>query len=256
VSRSPLPYDTDFAAELTRELWDKIMAGAPTGARPRKAATLILVDRSGHEPKVLLGKRHSGHKFMPGRYVFPGGRVEPVDRRMGFAGALDSRTELGLMACLRSGTQSGARALALAAIRETFEETGLLIGEKASSALPAPAGAWSEFVAQGVMPALDHIHFVGRAITPPRNRMRFDTFFLAADASGVAGRVEGKVHAAAELVDLVWAGIPEALASMGLVPITKVMLRELANRLALDLDRAAPTPVYATGRRGWERGVV
>src|SRR5437588_10127129 len=57
--------------------------------RPKDAATLILVDRTGPEPKVLLGKRHMRHKFMPGRYVFPGGRVDPVDRRMPVARELD-----------------------------------------------------------------------------------------------------------------------------------------------------------------------
>jgi len=44
--------------------------------RPKDAATLILVDRGGRVPKVLLGKRHQGHKFMPGKFVFPGGRVD------------------------------------------------------------------------------------------------------------------------------------------------------------------------------------
>ena len=55
--------------------------------RPKDAATLILVDRSGPAPKVLLGKRHARHKFMPGRYVFPGGRVDPDDRLMPVAHA-------------------------------------------------------------------------------------------------------------------------------------------------------------------------
>ena len=50
--------------------------------RPRDAATLILVDRSGRVPKVLLGKRHLRHKFMPGKFVFPGGGVDPTDKRM------------------------------------------------------------------------------------------------------------------------------------------------------------------------------
>ena len=53
--------------------------------RPKDAATLILLDRSGRVPKVLLGKRHHGHKFMPGKFVFPGGGLEPADRRMGVA---------------------------------------------------------------------------------------------------------------------------------------------------------------------------
>src|SRR5207244_7785178 len=65
--------------------------------RPKDAATLILVDRGGLVPKVLLGKRHQRHKFMPGRYVFPGGRVDPVDRRMPVARPLDSHAQAHLM---------------------------------------------------------------------------------------------------------------------------------------------------------------
>ena len=61
--------------------------------RPRDAATLIIVDREGPEPRVLMGRRHEGHKFMPGKFVFPGGRVEPEDRRMAAAGALDPYVE-------------------------------------------------------------------------------------------------------------------------------------------------------------------
>jgi hypothetical protein len=44
--------------------------------RPKDAATLILIDRSGDKPKVLVGKRHDKVVFMPGKYVFPGGRVD------------------------------------------------------------------------------------------------------------------------------------------------------------------------------------
>ena len=50
--------------------------------RPKLAATLILLDRSGDIPKVLMGKRHAGHKFMAGKFVFPGGRIEAADRKM------------------------------------------------------------------------------------------------------------------------------------------------------------------------------
>ena len=52
--------------------------------RPKDAATLILIDRSGSVPKVLLGKRHARHKFMPGKFVFPGGGVDPTDKRRGW----------------------------------------------------------------------------------------------------------------------------------------------------------------------------
>src|SRR5580692_6815197 len=67
------------------------------GVKIRDAATMLLVDRTGHVPKVLLGRRHHGHKFMPGKYVFPGGRVELTDRRMSAATPLDRRVEARLM---------------------------------------------------------------------------------------------------------------------------------------------------------------
>jgi 8-oxo-dGTP pyrophosphatase MutT (NUDIX family) len=97
--------------------------------RPRDAAALILLDGMGRKtPKVLLGKRHPALKFMPNKYVFPGGRLEPGDRRMNIAGPLDARVEARLLKG-RAGSDPGfARALALAAIRETFEETGHVVG--------------------------------------------------------------------------------------------------------------------------------
>src|SRR5262245_49719404 len=65
--------------------------------RPKDAATLILVDRSGRVPKVLLGKRHARHKFMPGKFVFPGGRVDPGDKRMPVAHPLDPHAQAHLL---------------------------------------------------------------------------------------------------------------------------------------------------------------
>src|SRR6476660_8306820 len=90
--------------------------------RPKDAATLILIDRSGRVPKVLLGKRHVRHKFMPGKFVFPGGGVDPSDKRMPVATPLEPHTEARLFRRFHHGSPVRARALALAAIRETFEE--------------------------------------------------------------------------------------------------------------------------------------
>ena len=251
-----LPHPQDFAAELTRELFARISAQPVTGARPRPAATLIIVDRSGPVPKVLMGKRHEGHKFMPGKFVFPGGRIEPADRRMNITGVLDPVTEQKLMQCLRDPSPSGARAIALASIRETFEETGILIGD-AEVGAPAdpPSGAWREFAAHNVFPSLEGIHFIGRAITPPRNKMRFDAHFLAADAGSIAHRVDGVIGPDSELVELRWVAIAEAL-DMGLVAITRVMLRELENRVALGMSRYLPVPCYRFGRNGWIRSEI
>jgi len=102
----------------------------PKAMRPRDAATLIIVERARGKTRVLMGKRHAGHKFMPGKFVFPGGAVEPSDRRMSVAGALDEIVEAKLLARTRHTSHDYARGLALAAIRETFEETGLALGVK------------------------------------------------------------------------------------------------------------------------------
>src|SRR3954469_1204531 len=83
---------------------------------PRDAATLMLIDRAGPVPKVLLGKRHHGHKFMPGKYVFPGGGLEPADKRVPVAHGLDPHAEASLMREMKHPSSLKARALALAAI--------------------------------------------------------------------------------------------------------------------------------------------
>src|SRR5207253_8836417 len=109
--------------------------------KPRDAATLILIDRSGPAPKVLLGKRHAGLKFMAGKFVFPGGRMEPGDRKMPVASELDTQAGARLMRGVQRPSRSKARASALAAIRETYEETGLLLGKRVDAVPPVPEGA-------------------------------------------------------------------------------------------------------------------
>jgi len=213
--------------------------------RPRDAATLILVERSAQGPaRVLMGKRHAGHRFMPGKFVFPGGRVEPEDRRMAAAGSLDPHVEEKLNARVRRPSPNFARALALAAIRETFEETGLAIGVLSSSAPERPPpGAWTRFAATGVRPSLDAIDFLARAITPPGRSRRFDARFLIVDARFVAKRVDGAIHPEAELVELVWTPLDEAR-NLDLPTITHSALDDLAQALAGGLERSRPRPFY------------
>src|SRR6185312_13702741 len=98
-------------------------------SEPRDAATLILIDRSGPAPKVLLGRRHAGHKFLPGKFVFPGGRIEAGDGAMAAVSELHPEAEAKLRVRVADATPP-PRAFALATVRETFEETGLLLGAK------------------------------------------------------------------------------------------------------------------------------
>src|SRR5262249_60548935 len=92
--------------------------------RPKDAATLILVDRSGPIPKVLLGKRHERHRFMPGKFVFPGGGVDPADKLMPVARELDTLAEARLIRRFHKASATAARALPLLAIREPCHEAG------------------------------------------------------------------------------------------------------------------------------------
>ena len=219
-------------------------APKPRALRPRDAATLIIVERGRGKIRVLMGKRHEGHKFMPGKFVFPGGAVEPGDRRMTVAGALDAAVEAKLLAGTRRTSPEFARALALAAIRETFEETGLALGVTDRGAPESPpAGAWTRFAATGVFPTLEGIDFLARAITPPGRVRRFDARFFVAEATLIAHRAEGAVHPDAELVELTWIPIEEAL-ELEIPRITRVILGDLAELGSTPPDRFRARPFY------------
>jgi|SRR5271166_6546053 len=218
--------------------------GKRRSLRPRDAATLIVLDRSASPPRVLMGKRHAGHAFMPGKFVFPGGRVEPADGRMAAVADLHPEVEEKLNARVRRPSPKFARAIALAAVRETFEETGLVIG-LAGSAPPKkpPPGAWARFAATGVSPALDGLDFIARAITPPGRPRRFDARFLSVDAGLIAERVDGVVHPEAELVDLVWVPLDKAR-ELDLPQITRLALDDLSEALAHGFEKTRPRPFY------------
>jgi 8-oxo-dGTP pyrophosphatase MutT (NUDIX family) len=222
---------------------------------PLDAATLILIDRSGAVPTVLLGRRHHGHKFMPGKFVFPGGRVEPADRRMPVAADLHPAAEARLMRAAARPSPAKARGLALAAIRETFEETGLLLGRKQSRPATAPNADWAGYAAAGFLPDLASMHFIARAITPPRRIRRFDSRFFAADAGAIAYRVEGIVGPDAELVELVWVPLAEAK-RLDMPMITEIVLEELDTRIAAGFDHDQPVPFYRTIRGNFLRELL
>ncbi len=199
--------------------------------RPVDAATLILVDRSSPAPKVLVGKRHDKVVFMPGKFVFPGGRVDKADSRVAVAAPIPKALEANLLKGRPKITPSRARSLAVAAIREACEETGLCLGRKGDGEAPALKGPWQPFAEAGLLPDPSGLFLIARAITPPGRIRRFDTRFFAADASAIAHRVEGVIHADAELVELVWVELgSKPLADLH--PMTKNVLNELEKRLA------------------------
>jgi 8-oxo-dGTP pyrophosphatase MutT (NUDIX family) len=210
--------------------------------RPRDAATLILLGNSDAGVTVLMGRRHRRHAFMPGKFVFPGGRTDPADSRIAAASELHPDEAAKLSGSRRPVSAARARAIALSAVRETYEEAGLLIGTR--GAFATRAAGWQGFVEHGVQPSLDRLRLVARAITPPGRVRRYDTRFLAAWRSDVAVALpEG--GPTDELEELVW--LPIAQAKDADIPsITRTVLGELEKRLETDpvLHPGGAVPFY------------
>src|SRR6516164_8944554 len=114
-------------------------------ARPRDAASLILLRGEGRTLEVLAGRRPLNVKFMPGVYVFPGGAIDPPDR---IAWSVESGAE-----ALSARLACSARA----ALRETWEEAGVLVG-RAGGPPPREAATWpieQAYLGRGLMAAMD-----------------------------------------------------------------------------------------------------
>ena len=234
---------SNIAHKLTERMTNQERDQSFPDSEPRNAATLMLIDRSGAVPKVLLGRRHHSHKFMPGKFVFPGGRIEDLDRAMPALSELHPDTEKKLLQRVPQPSAGFARGLALAALRETAEETGLLLGEMGNTPPETPGEIWTEFAKANVYPDLGSLHFIARACTPPRRPKRFDTRFFTADASAVAHTIEGVVGPDSELVELTWVPIEEA-AHLDMPTITGVVLEELLARVAAGMAHDLPVPFY------------
>jgi 8-oxo-dGTP pyrophosphatase MutT (NUDIX family) len=211
--------------------------------RPRDAATLIVLRRDGPKLRVLMGRRHGGHSFMPDKWVFPGGRIDPSDFRAPVAAEL--RPEVAEALARAGGLPRRTRALALAAIRETFEETGLLLAQPGDHHRVV-AGPWRDFLAQGVLPDLSAVNFIARAVTPPMVPKRFDARFFMADAERLVS-LERQADCG-ELDEIAWFELEDALA-LDLPTVTEMVLKEIPLRLA-DAGRPIPDWRMRRGKRG------
>ena len=255
MTDDPPSTPTDSGADRTDRLTNATRDQSFAYSRPRDAATLILIDRGHAVPKVLLGRRHERHRFMPGKFVFPGGRVELADRLMPVAAPLHASDTARLMRGVQRPSAGKAAAFALAAIRETYEETGLMLGAKTGERTAAPAADWQAFAEAGVLPDLSAVHFVARAITPPRRPRRFDSRFFAAEFSAVVHRANGFVGPQAEFVELVWLPITEAR-RLDIPSITAVALEELQERILTGMSHDHPVPFYHMVKKRFVRELL
>ena len=236
MSAPPEPVDSD------RDQRDAPRVGGRQA--PKDAATLILTRRREGRHQVLMGRRAPGHVFMASKWVFPGGRIDRADFTAASA-AEPTPAVMGRLAMEMPARR--ARALALTAVRETFEETGLLLASPAPAA--SVAGPWREFRAVGALPDLAALSYIARAITPPGRSRRFDARFFMAPAEALLH--PEPTAGSGELDEIAWLNLDETR-GLDLPAITRFVLGEVGERLAAP-DRPLPFVRMVRGEHVVER---
>ena len=221
---------------------------AKRAVRPRDAATLVLLRRFRDKTTVLMGLRHGKHKFMPDQWVFPGGRVDRADGYATAASELRAHVNRSLS---KTASAHRARALAMAAVRETFEETGLILGQPLKTPPRKASPTWAPFYRAGFAPALDSLEYVYRAVTPPIRPIRFNARFFLADGTNLHGKLQGD----GELLNLAWLPIPKAI-ELPTPPLQQIVLEALPGLLdeegRVRRQRRVPVRIMRHGERRLE----
>ncbi len=169
---------------------------------------------------------------MPGKFVFPGGRTEAADGRIPAIAELAEADQTKLLGGMgsRSSLQR-CRALALSAIRETYEEAGLFLGRKHISVPSIAHPDWTAFVERNIVPDLSALRYFARATTPPGGSRRFDTRFFLAFRDSVADSLPEATGPSQELEELCWLPFTEAT-QLDIPEITRLIIREAEAVLA------------------------
>lgn len=201
----------------------------------RDAATVIAIRDRQTTPRILMGQRGAKAAFMPSKFVFPGGAVDVGDTAIAAARPLP---ELCRRRLAEDTETDLSHALGIAAIREMWEETGMILGQKGVWA-ETPPQDWLDFAATGHVPDMAALQFVFRAITPPGRPRRFDARFFLVDASDIASDLDDFSAASDELSHLQWIGLDD-IRSLDMPFITEVVLSEIAARVS---DTAPPKSV-------------
>lgn len=213
--------------------------------RPRDSASLVLFDRSGDDVRFLMGLRGERHTFMPGHLVFPGGRLEPSDLRLSERFTLSAEAEARLMASTHGLFRAHrATALALTAIRETYEETGVFLASPGF--FSDFAEPWYEFSGRALRPAPEVLTPIARAVTPHWFPQRYDTRFFLADRAHVAGEADLDERPSDEFDEVCWVSQQEANERFTLAPITGALLAHALTRIreGTAADAAQPMPFF------------
>ncbi|MCR9125161.1 MAG: NUDIX hydrolase [Rhodobacteraceae bacterium] len=193
----------------------------------RNAATVIVLRDRDQSPAILMGQRGAKAAFMPNKFVFPGGALDPEDASVPLARPVPAPCFTRLADDSEPDLQT---ALGAAAVRELWEETGLVLGQPGVWPGNAPVD-WHGFAATGHLPDAGALQFVFRALTPPGRPRRFDARFFLVDAAEIRGDPDDFTHASDELSHLQWIPLRDAR-RFDLPFITEVVLAEVAARAA------------------------
>lgn len=168
--------------------------------KPRDAASLLLYRQQEDQYEVLVGRRPSKSSFMPDVYVFPGGAVDPVDARAKPAEPMDASFAQHMAV---GNSQARAQTIAMAAVRETFEETGVSI-TKAGHPGAVKDNTWQALASNGLSADLSVLKYFARATTPADQPMRFHARFFVCNSLEVKGLDTNQLRQNDELLDLRW----------------------------------------------------
>jgi 8-oxo-dGTP pyrophosphatase MutT (NUDIX family) len=257
---------------------DKVRAGDFHPAATRPAATVLLVRDAADGPEMLLLRRHGRSGFAAGAWVFPGGVVDAADRDAGLADRMDGPTPMQWAERLGVSDPAEAMGFVVAAVREAFEETGILLARVADDATN-PGGAREGLdiarralladvvdlrqvlATRNLRMGADRLLYLAHWITPEPEPRRYDTrFFLArVDADAVCTPHE------AEMTESVWLTARGAVhffesGSLKMLPPTVHTLRRLAGFGSVDEIFAAladaPVPAILPVMRVRDDGVA
>lgn len=195
----------------------------------RDASTVIVMRDKATRPRILMGQRGAKAAFMPNKFVFPGGAVDKGDAQIPLANPLADSCRARLA---EDAARDMSGALAAAAIRELWEETGQILGQMAAWTDPVPDD-WVDFANRGYLPDASALSFVFRAITPPGRPRRFDARFFLVDADALASDPDDFDAACDELSHLQWVPVDE-VRKLDMPFITEVVLAEIAARATDD----------------------
>lgn len=204
----------------------------------RNAATVIVLRDRHTAPRILMGQRGAKAVFMPNKFVFPGGAVDAEDADVALSAPLPDTCAMRLS---EDSDAALTHALAVAAIRELWEETGLILGQPGSWLGDVPDD-WKSYADTGHVPDAAALQFVFRAITPPGRPRRFDARFFLVDADAIASDLDDFGAACDELSHLQWVSLADARA-FDMPFITEVVLAEVDAR-ARDMKPPKSVPFF------------